>query len=171
MTSSLVLQDVLDAVAREVVDTFGAHYCVIWEYVEEADTLVERAGFGVDDDFGVDGESILLDERPKEREILFSAEPVLETVSDPQLDEQSRESMERWGEKTCLSLPLRFGDATLGLLVVCETERERRFSGRRWSSLAVSPTRRPRPSTTRVSTATSRSAMSSSWPARAASGC
>ena len=128
MTSSLVLQDVLDAVAREVVDTFGAHYCVIWEYVEDEDTLVERAGFGVDDDFSIDGESILLDERPKEREILFSAEPVLETVSDPLLDEQSRESMERWGEKTCLSLPLRFGGATLGLLVICETERERRFS-------------------------------------------
>ena len=49
-------------------------------------------------------------------------------MSDPLLDEQSRESMERWGEKTCLSLPLRFGGATLGLLVVCETERERRFS-------------------------------------------
>ena len=128
MTSSLVLQDVLDAVAREVVGTFGAHYCVIWEYVEQEDTLVERAGFGVDDDFSIDGEFILLDERPKEREILFSAEPVLETVSDLQLDEQSRESMERWGEKTCLSLPLRFGGATLGLLVVCETERERRFS-------------------------------------------
>ena len=44
MTSSLVLQDVLDAVAREVVDTFAARYCVIWEYVEDLDALIERAG-------------------------------------------------------------------------------------------------------------------------------
>ena len=128
MTSSLVLQDVLDSVAREVVDTFDAHYCVIWEYVEDRDMLVERAGFGVDDDYSVDDDFILLDERPKEREILFSPVPVVETVSDPLLDAESRESMERWGEKTCLSLPLRFGGATLGVLVVCETERERRFS-------------------------------------------
>ena len=128
MTSSLVLQDVLDSVAREVVDTFDAHYCVIWEYAEDQDMLVERAGFGVDDDYSVDDDFILLDERPKEREILFSPGPVLETVSDPLLDAESRESMERWGEKTCLSLPLRFGGATLGVLVVCETEHERRFS-------------------------------------------
>ena len=102
---------------------------MIWEYVEDEDALVERAGFGVDPGFCVDGETVLLEERPKEREILFSPEPVLETVSDPQLDPQSRASMERWGEKTCLSLPLRFGGATLGLLVICETERERRFTG------------------------------------------
>ena len=71
---------------------------------------------------------ILLEERPREREILFSREPVIETLSDPELDAESRESMERWGEKTCLSLPLRFGEVTLGSLVICETERERRFT-------------------------------------------
>ena len=129
MTSSLVLEDVLDAVAREVVNTFAARYCVIWEYAEDQDALIERAGFGVDPGFYVDGETVLLEERPREREILFSPEPVLETISDPHLDPQSRASMERWGEKTCLSLPLRFGGATLGVLVVCETERERRFTG------------------------------------------
>ncbi|HEX5642099.1 MAG TPA: GAF domain-containing protein, partial [Thermoleophilia bacterium] len=129
MTSSLVLQDVLDAVAREVVDTFAARYCVIWEYAEDQDALIERAGFGVDPGFCVDGETVMLEERSKEREILFGPEPVLETVSDPELDPQSRVSMERWGEKTCLSLPLQFGGATLGLLAICETERERRFTG------------------------------------------
>ena len=128
ITSSLVLQDVLDAVAREVVDTFAADYCVIWEYAEDEDALVERAGFGVDAGYSVDDDVVLLVERPKEREILSSREPVLETVSDPALDEQSRESMQRWGEKTCLSVPLRFGDETLGLLVICETGSERHFT-------------------------------------------
>ena len=128
ITSSLVLQEVLDAVAREVVDALGARYCVIWEYDAGADALVERAGFSVDPGYSVDGDVIPLDERPREREILFSGEPVIETLSDPGLDAQSRESMERWGEKTCLSLPLRFGDATLGVLIVCETERERVFT-------------------------------------------
>ena len=71
ITSSLVLQDVLDAVAREVVDTFGADYCVIWEYVEDQDSLVERAGYGVEEGFNIAEEVILLGERPREREILF----------------------------------------------------------------------------------------------------
>ena len=96
--------------------------------MEDADSLLERAGFGTVDGYTVDDDEILLVERPKEREILFSREPVIETLSDPSLDAESRESMERWGEKTCLSLPLRFGDETLGLLVICETERERRFT-------------------------------------------
>ena len=128
ITSSLVLQDVLDAVAREVVHTFGASYCVIWEYAQNEDALLERAGFGVEDGFTVDDGVLLLEERPREREILFSREPVLETLSDPALDAQSRASMEEWGEKTCLSLPLRFGEMTLGVLIICETERERRFT-------------------------------------------
>jgi diguanylate cyclase (GGDEF)-like protein len=128
ITSSLVLQDVLDAVAREVVDALGAGYCVIWEYVEADDAIFERAGFSLDPAYTVDGDVIELDERPHEREILFSRELVIETLSDPGLDAQSRESMERWGEKTCLSLPLWVGDSPLGVLAVCETERERRFT-------------------------------------------
>jgi diguanylate cyclase (GGDEF)-like protein len=127
ITSSLVMQEVLDTVAREVVDALGARYCVIWEYEEEGDALVERAGYSVDPGYSVDGDVIPLEERPHEREILFSHHPVIETLSDPALDVQSRESMERWGEKTCLSQPLRFAGSTLGVLVVCETQRERRF--------------------------------------------
>ena len=128
ITSSLVFQEVLDAVAREVVDALGAGYCVIWEYVEDEDVMVERAGFSLDPAYTVDGDVIALEERPREREILLSREPVVETLSDPWLDAQSRESMENWGEKTCLSLPLRFGDTPLGVLGVCETERERSFT-------------------------------------------
>ena len=128
ITSSLVLQEVLDAVAREVVDALGAGYCVIWEYVEQDDVMVERAGFSLDPAYTVDGDVMELDERPREREILLSREPVVETLSDPWLDAQSRESMENWGEKTCLSLPLRFGDIPLGVLGVCETQRERTFT-------------------------------------------
>ena len=128
ITSSLVVQDVLDALAREVVETLGSDYCVIWEYLPDDDALLERAGYGRVDGFSVDGEVIACAERPYEREILFSEGPVLETLSDPALHPDSRESMERWGEKTCLSLPLRFGSEAIGVLVVCEASRERTFS-------------------------------------------
>ena len=130
ITSSLVVQEVLDALAREVVETLAADYCVIWEYLAEDDALFERAGYGLVEGFSVDGEVIACGERPYEREILFSAEPVLETLSDPALNPESRESMERWGEKTCLSLPLRFGAEAIGVLVVCETVHERAVHSR-----------------------------------------
>ncbi len=128
ITSSLVLQEVLDSVAREVVVALRAAYCVIWEYAEHEDSIIQRAGFSLDPAFTVEGDVIALEERPREREILFSREPVIEVLADPELDAQSRESMERWGEKTCLSLPLWFGDAPLGVLAVCETERERPYT-------------------------------------------
>ena len=53
---------------------------------------------------------------------------LVETLSDPTLDAMSRASMEASGEKTCLSAPLYFGDEPLGILVLIETARERRFS-------------------------------------------
>ena len=90
ITSSLVLQDVLDTVAREVVDTLSAGYCVIWEFVEDEDLLLERAGYGTDEGFSIEGEEVLLTERPREREILFGSEPVIETLSDPELDPESQ---------------------------------------------------------------------------------
>ena len=52
----------------------------------------------------------------------------VETISDPALDPDVRDSMEGWGEKTCVNVPLSFGDEPLGILVLIETERERTFS-------------------------------------------
>lgn len=128
IASSLVLEEVLDTVARKVVDALEPRYCVIWEHVPEEDALVERAAYEVGASYAPMGEVIRLTERESERAILNSSVPVVETVSDPELDPETRASMEKWGEQTCLSLPLRFGDERLGVLVIGETERERRFT-------------------------------------------
>ena len=128
ITSSLVLEEVLDTLAHKVVEGLGTRYCVIWEYLPADDTLFERAGYEAGDTYQVRGDVVDLRERPQERAILESREPVIETLSDPGLDPGSRSSMEEWDEKTCLSVPLRFGDEALGILVAGETERERRFT-------------------------------------------
>jgi diguanylate cyclase (GGDEF)-like protein len=128
IASSLVLEEVLDTVARQAVATLDSFYCDIWEYLPHEDCLVERAAYQVGDSYVADGDVILLSERPWERVILNSPGPVLETLSDPDLNPDTRASMERWGEKTCLSLPLCFGEEKLGVLVLGENERERRFS-------------------------------------------
>ena len=52
----------------------------------------------------------------------------METISDPDLPADVRESMERHGEQTCLTVPLRFGDKRLGMLTLVETAAEREFS-------------------------------------------
>ena len=128
IASSLVLEEVLDTVARQVVATLDSFYCDIWEYLPREDCLVERAAYQVGDSYAAEGDVILLSERPWERVILNSPGHVLESLSDPDLNPDTRASMERWGEKTCLSLPLRFGDEKLGVLVLGENERERRFT-------------------------------------------
>ncbi len=60
--------------------------------------------------------------------LLEAGDVVVETISDPSLAEDVRESMERHGEKTCLTVPLRFGGAPLGMLTLVETAAERMFS-------------------------------------------
>ena len=128
MASTLVLDEVLDTVARKTVEALHSQYCVIWEYLEQDDAIFERAAYEVGDTYQPMGDLVRLSERPTERRILESHEPVIETISDPDLDPGSRESMEKWGEKTCLSVPLRFGREPLGLLVVGESQRERHFT-------------------------------------------
>ena len=118
---------------------------------------MERAGFSVEPGYSVDGYVIPLEERPTSAEILFSREPVIETLSDPGLDAESRESMERWARRPASRCPCASATPALGVLVVCETERERRFTPRSSSSRAGSPPRRRPPCTTRACTATSRS--------------
>ena len=149
-------------------------YCVIWEFVEDEDALrgTRRLRHRTTA-YTIDGDVMLLAERPREREILFSSEPVLETLSDPELDRESRESMERWGEKTCLSLPLRFG----------EVDARACWSSARRSASAVSPPRSwswPRASPTQASAAVhnarvyrdlERAQRGADRTARAASGC
>ena len=128
ITSSLVLEDVLDAIAHKVVDGLEAQFCLIWEYVPGEDELVVRAAYDVEGGHVPPEKVVRLAERPSVRAILQGSVPVLEALSRPHPDAHARASLEKWGEKTRLSLPLRFGDERLGLLVLGETKRERRYS-------------------------------------------
>ena len=128
ITSSLVLEEVLAVLARKVVDGLDSQFCLIWEYALAEDALVMRAGHDVEGAYVPEQKVVGLAERSSERAIMEGAVPVLETLSDAQLDPGVRRSMETWGEKTCLSLPLRFGDERLGILVIGETKRERRYT-------------------------------------------
>jgi diguanylate cyclase (GGDEF)-like protein len=126
--SSLHVDDVLAALARSAGEALGSPECVIFDYDAAADTLTSRGHYARDaqvyDGLGV---PFPLRESPSDRGILDGRNVVVETISDTGIPADSRASMEYWGEKTCLNVPLYFGDEPLGILVLIETERERRF--------------------------------------------
>jgi excisionase family DNA binding protein len=129
VASSLHIDEVLATLAHTAAQALGSPECVIFDYDAVADTLTPRAlhqdvpqGY---DDLGV---AFPVDDTPSDRELLQGRRVVVETISDPDLALDSRDSMERWGEKTCLSVPLWFGDDCLGILVLIETQRERVFT-------------------------------------------
>ncbi|MEI6725759.1 MAG: diguanylate cyclase [Actinomycetes bacterium] len=127
--SSLHVDDVLAALARSAAKALGSPQCVIFDYAAAGDTMTARA-LHEDDPRGYEdlGVPFPLRESPSDRVILDGRQVVVETISDPGIAADSRESMEYWGEKTCLNVPLYFGDEPLGILVLIETERERRFT-------------------------------------------
>ncbi|MGZ4199562.1 MAG: diguanylate cyclase, partial [Thermoleophilia bacterium] len=130
LTSTLVLEDVLPAVARTAAEALGSDECVIWEYDPTADVIVDRSFYSPESDSyeGLGSQTVSLADNPGYRTLLASPEAVEETISDPDLDPQSRQSMAHWDEKTCLTVPLVVGDEPMGLLVLIETRAERHFT-------------------------------------------
>jgi len=127
VSASVVLEEVLDQVARSAGKMLGSPECVIWEYDPALETIVERAIICEDPEY-VSVEAVPLRDRPSEAFLLFGGQTVVESLSDPDIHPASRASMEECGKKTCLTVPLRFGEEPMGLLVVLETAAERQFS-------------------------------------------
>ena len=129
ISSSLVVEDVLDAIVKKTAEALGANDCIIFAYDKQSDSITPLALYQTDP-VGYDcmTETSPLAEYGMGREILAGGQPVVECISDPDLDPVSRESMERWGEKSSLTMPLKFGDEPMGMLVITETGFERRYT-------------------------------------------
>ena len=130
--TSLVDQDeVLDVVCRKTAEALGSDECVIHEYDPAADALVFRAIYersGLNAVASLIGDVYPLDEYPNDRAGLLGDAPFEERLSDPALPEAVRAGMEKWSEKSCLSVPLAFGGEPVGLLMLIETSRDRHFT-------------------------------------------
>ena len=129
VASSLHVDEVLATLARKAAEALGSPECVIFDYDAPADTLTAKALYEEDpqgyEDLGV---PFPLNDSPSDRVLLEDRRVVVESISDPDIAADSRASMEYWGEQTCLSVPLYFGDEPLGILVLIETRSERVFS-------------------------------------------
>ncbi len=132
ITSSVVLEDVLSLVTERAARALGSQQCMVYEYDPEQDAIVSRALYEApgyeDPDYEGLGTAYPLDEYPSDRAILLGRRIVVEHASDEQIFADSKETMDRFGEKTCLTAPLYFGEEPLGMLVFIEIESERRYT-------------------------------------------
>ena len=126
ITSTVLLDRVLPIVAEKTCNSIDAGECVIWEYRKDEDLLVECTYFSSVGTSYTPSDRVSLRDNETRRSILEWG-VVQEHLSAADLPPAIRSLMERWGEKTRLSVPLVFEGEPIGLLVIMETERERRF--------------------------------------------
>jgi diguanylate cyclase (GGDEF)-like protein len=122
------LEEALHMIAWRAAETLRVSECFIYEYDSRAEAIIPLAYYE-QTPTGWDGlgESLPLAVHRTEKNVLESGIPLLEVISDPDLDPMSRKCMEKWGDKTCLSIPLLVGAKRLGLMAFYDTERERTF--------------------------------------------
>ncbi len=122
------LEDALAIVSRRAAAALGVSECVAYEYMHEIDAVVPRAMWE-EQPTGWDrlGDVMPLAGHPAEKNVLLHGHPLLENVSDPDLDATSRETLIVWHEKSCLTVPMRSADGPMGLLVFWDQKRERHY--------------------------------------------
>jgi diguanylate cyclase (GGDEF)-like protein len=129
LTSSLDLRDVLKTLVQTAAASLGCSEALIFEYDPDDDTLTMRSVHQERPTVYQDlDKPYSLEEYPSDRDALEATDVILETISDPGLPADVRESMELHGEQTCLTVPLRYAGRSLGMLVLVETEVERVFT-------------------------------------------
>ena len=129
VASAYTLEEALASVTRCAADVLGVSECLVFEYMEELDAIIPRAYWEAAPS-GWDGlgQVLLLHECPAEAGVLACGKPLLENLSDPDLHPASREVMEKWGEKSCLTVPMLSADGPMGLLTFWDTKSERLYS-------------------------------------------
>jgi diguanylate cyclase (GGDEF)-like protein len=130
LTSSLVLEEVIDIVVHTGAAALASQRCILYELDRAADTLTARAYAEATPTPGYAeiGVALPLSKMPGNRAILSQRVPVIEQLSDRTVDKRTRAEMAHWGEFTALNVPLFYNDEALGILMFMETEAERQFT-------------------------------------------
>jgi diguanylate cyclase (GGDEF)-like protein len=122
-------EEALAIVTRRAAELLDLTCCIAYEYDPELDAIVARAAWEKSrTTWDRLGEPLALVDNPVERGLLASGATLLECLSDPDLDPASRLTMEQWGEKSCLTVPMLSVDGPTGLLTLWDSTRERRYS-------------------------------------------
>lgn len=131
ITSSLVLDEVLANVARRSAEVLDLWECDIYEYRPEENVCVCQALWAREPDPADEawvGATFDLTEEPIFRRVLREPHMIAAHIDDPALPSEDKASMEYWGEKSCLYVPLIFKDKVIGCLELVEKRGLRRFT-------------------------------------------
>jgi diguanylate cyclase (GGDEF)-like protein len=129
ITTSVTLEDSLARICRTAAGSLETGECVIYEYEPAQDVIIRRAFFS-DSDMPplLDAAGVRpLEASPSDRRLLKEGRVLQQALADAALPSDARSSMERWGEKARLRVPLIVEGEPLGILVLIETRRERVF--------------------------------------------
>ncbi len=131
ISSSMDLEDVLDTVARTAGELLGAEQCQIQDYDSGANTVTPVAFWqrhAERPEPGSLNKVYSLDDEPDERAFLEAKTAVQQLRSDPSLAQPTRDVMDKYGDLSYLNIPLVFNEQSFGVMVLVETEYERRWS-------------------------------------------
>jgi GGDEF domain-containing protein len=131
ISTSVELDEVLAIVARTTAEALGAEQCQIQEYDAAANTVTpvafwQRHAERPEPDSM--HKTFSLAAEPEERAFLEAKQVVQQLYSDPELARPTRAIMDKYGDRAYLNVPLVFGDQSFGVMVLVETEAERRWN-------------------------------------------
>ena len=130
LTSTVVLEEVLHTLAAVAAEALSAPSCYIYEYDAAGDAILWRSEYHSHPehrDPDPPGTRYPLDDYPWDRDVLASGRMRLFTIDDPTLPPAQAASMRDWDELSMLTVPLRFGDETVGMMEIAESRPERSF--------------------------------------------
>jgi PAS domain S-box-containing protein len=131
IAASIDYDEVLRRIARAAGEALGTRECVIWEYLPNVQSAVFRCLWERDPKPGVAAAltGTLYDVRGHTGglDALRAGVIVQQSRSDPDLPTTDARDMDKWGEKTWLTVPLVLEGEVLGIMILIETEQERRF--------------------------------------------
>jgi diguanylate cyclase (GGDEF)-like protein len=131
ISSTVVVDEVLERVGEQAAKALDAPSCYIYEYDQLNDRIIWRSHYQADTSYGTEdpvGTSYPLDEFPWDRAVLRSGQPSHVTLDDEGLDPDLRRNMREWREQTLLTVPLVFQGDPVGLMEIAETALPRRFT-------------------------------------------
>jgi diguanylate cyclase (GGDEF)-like protein/excisionase family DNA binding protein len=131
VTSTLVLEDVLELVARTTAEAMGTFAADIFDYSMAENAMIASGYWALDitpEDEEYLGFHIYLDERPGYYPYIDEPRLLERQLDDEDWPPGEREIAARWDEKSSLVVPLMFGGELIGLLGCTEKRYKRRFS-------------------------------------------
>jgi diguanylate cyclase (GGDEF)-like protein len=132
ITATMDLDEVMRHVSEAAVQMIDVSQSAVYEYRPESDSIIFCSLYkryappdGQPDDSL--GTPYALDDHPGDRAILTAGDMIVEYESDPDLLPDRKKSMQTWGEKTVLNVPLAFRGEPVGILRLYDMVSERHF--------------------------------------------